>query len=80
AIDNMTEERSSHTTTLLNSEKVLATAGYGYTGFLDSSEVFDPSTRQWTPAGKLSSPRSSHTATMLQSGKVLITGGERQSG
>jgi hypothetical protein len=40
----MTAERSSHTTTMLKSGKTLATAGYGYTGYSDSSEIFDPST------------------------------------
>ncbi|CAF3281618.1 unnamed protein product [Rotaria sp. Silwood2] len=73
----MTAERSSHTTTMLKSGKVLATAGYGYTGYLDSSEIYDPSTGKWNPSASLSITRASHTATMLNSGKVLVTGGEK---
>ncbi|CAF1003989.1 unnamed protein product [Adineta steineri] len=65
---DMTESRSSHTTTLLSSGKILATAGYGGAGFLDLSEIYDPSARTRT--------RSYHSATVLNSGKILIAGGE----
>ncbi|CAF4205264.1 unnamed protein product, partial [Adineta steineri] len=56
---------------------ILATAGYGYTGYLDSSEIYDPSTGTWNPSARLSLTRASHTTTMLNSGKVLVTGGEK---
>ncbi|CAF4450115.1 unnamed protein product, partial [Rotaria magnacalcarata] len=75
-ITSMTAERCYHTTTMLKSGKILATAGYGYTGDLDSSEIYDPSMGQWNPSANLATTRSYHTATMLTSGKVLVTGGE----
>ncbi len=73
----MTAERAYHTMTMLKSGKILATAGYGYTGYLDSSEIYDSSTGKWKHAGNMSMQRASHTATLLNSGKVLVTGGDR---
>ena len=72
----MTEVRSSHTTTMLNSGKVLAIAGYGIMHALASSEIYDPITGVWSPAAHLSTARSFHTATLLNSGKILVAGGE----
>lgn len=39
------------------------------------TEIFDPTTGSWTPAGSLAEPRHGHTATLLPSGQVLIVGG-----
>jgi hypothetical protein len=38
-------------------------------------EVYDPITRQWTPANPMHTPRAGHTATLLPNGKVLVAGG-----
>ncbi|CAF1124251.1 unnamed protein product [Adineta steineri] len=70
------EEPSSHTTTLLKSGKVLATASEGLTHALDSSEIYDPSTGKWNSSARLSLSRASHTATLLNLGKVLVAGGQ----
>ncbi|CAF0864775.1 unnamed protein product [Didymodactylos carnosus] len=72
---SMATARYAHTATLLSSGKVLITGGYGSSGVLASSEIFDPSTGQWNPTASLATARDTHIATMLSSGKVLITGG-----
>jgi hypothetical protein len=49
------------------------------TGILTSGEVFDPASRQWSPAAPLLTARHSHTATLLSNGKVLVAGGYNSS-
>ncbi|MCY1081722.1 Kelch repeat-containing protein [Archangium lansingense] len=71
----MTTERSAHTATLLPSGKVLVAGGFGLTGGLASSELYDPATDVWTSTGSLGTARQNHTATLLPSGKVLVVGG-----
>ncbi len=48
-----------------------------YTGFLDSSEIYDPLMGKWYPTANLATTRSAHTTTLLKSGKVFVTGGEQ---
>ncbi|MDK9716487.1 MAG: choice-of-anchor D domain-containing protein [Trichlorobacter sp.] len=78
----MTSRRTGHTSTLLQNGKVLV-AGGGYTSglpgfvYLDTAELFDPATGDYTAVpGSMTSARSSHTATLLSNGKVLLTGGQ----
>jgi hypothetical protein len=63
--------------------KVLAIGG-AYTGSpvfggiqvaLDTVELYDPSTGQFTLFGTMTEPRQNHTATMLNDGRILIAGG-----
>jgi Kelch motif protein len=87
--NTMASGRSHHTATRLMAEdpaspsdpiapaKVLITGGYDENGNpLDSAEIYDPSTSQFTPLdGFMSTPRAGHSAVLLRSGKVLIVGG-----
>jgi hypothetical protein len=72
----MTTARARHTATLLPNGTVLIAGGVG-DGFqpLASTELYDPSTGRFSPAGDMTTPRSGHTAVLLANGKVLIAGG-----
>lgn len=73
------EGRMSHAAIALPTGKVLIVGGKGRAGssdvVLDSAEIFDPATGQFTPVGSLGTARSEHVATALPNGDVLITGG-----
>jgi hypothetical protein len=47
----------------------------GINGPLASAELYDPSTRAFSPAGAMTTARALHTATLLANGNVLIAGG-----
>jgi hypothetical protein len=64
----MSEARSSHTATLLESGDVLIIGGSG-------AELWDPATGAFSGAGTLIDPRLAHTATLLPDGRVLVIGG-----
>ena len=75
---SMAAGRESHTATLLSNGKVLITGGNpdNFPSSTDgSTELFDPGTGAFTPAGSMATGRASHTATLLNSGRVLVTGG-----
>src|SRR5205807_10322685 len=69
--------RSSHTATLLPDGQVLlaggADSGYdiGHWTTLNSAEIFDPATGNWSNTANLNAARYLHTATLLSNGKVL---------
>jgi hypothetical protein len=42
---------------------------------LDSVEVYNPTTQQFSFFGTMTTPRQNHTATLLNDGRILITGG-----
>jgi hypothetical protein len=71
--------RASHTSTLLPSGEVLIAGGFAGSGSENnpylSTELYDPRTRAFQPAGNMTTGRSGHTATLLKNGKVLIVGG-----
>jgi hypothetical protein len=43
---------------------------------LDTAEIYDPSTGQSTPTGKLFVAQAYNTATLLPDGRVLLVGGD----
>ncbi|HEY2712766.1 MAG TPA: kelch repeat-containing protein [Chthoniobacterales bacterium] len=47
---------------------------------LATSEIYNPSTGQWTTVGEMTIPRSFHTTTLLANGRVLATGGRIHTG
>ncbi|HEV8403099.1 MAG TPA: kelch repeat-containing protein [Candidatus Limnocylindrales bacterium] len=78
--DTMDDGRQQHTATLLQDGRVLVAGGYWSNGqnwrVLASTEVYDPSTGKFGPAGSMGTPREGHTATLLDDGRVLIAGGD----
>ena len=73
------------TATLLNNGQVLLVGGYyqapGINSYsLNTAEVYDPATGQFTAAGSMSVTRWGNTATRLPNGRVLIAGGEPGDG
>ncbi|CAF1228203.1 unnamed protein product [Rotaria sp. Silwood1] len=77
---SMKVARDYHTATLLANGQVLVAGGtvyssYGYSGGLNSAELYDPSTGVWTYTGNMAAIRSYHTATLLTNGYVLVVGG-----
>lgn len=63
---------------LVNGEVLAATGSSGpptCSRFLNSAELYDPATGQWTYTGSTQVPRESDTAIRLADGRVLLTGG-----
>lgn len=86
ATGSMTTARSGHTATLLGDGRVLVTGGFrGHTSLpapavevpatLASTELYDPATGTFRPAGSMATARGGHTATLLHGGHVLVVGG-----
>jgi Galactose oxidase, central domain len=70
-----------HTATLLPNGRVLIAGGEhinffsGTTVFLNSAEIYDPASGNWSTTANLNGPRLFHAATLLLNGKVLVVGG-----
>jgi Kelch motif/Galactose oxidase, central domain len=77
---DMTSPREAHTATLLRSGKVLIAGGGrnfvpgGYIA-IDTAEIFDPETRRFAFAARMTTDRVGHTATLLNDATVLVVGG-----
>jgi len=72
---SMKAERVFHTATFLVNDKVLI-AGGAKTPFLQSAEIYYPTTGSFTNLGPvMTAERDEHTATVLLNDNVLITGG-----
>jgi WD40 repeat protein len=71
--------RQRPTATPLNDGRGLVVGGWDSDvtnlGDLNTAELYDPSTGQWTVTGSLFYPRGGHTGTLLKDGKVLVAGG-----
>lgn len=80
ATPNMASPRAQHTATPLFSRQVIVTGGYDNTGSaivaLDSEELFDEGTGDFTHFDKMTTARAGHTATASRDlTAVLIVGG-----
>lgn len=78
---SMNAARDSHTATLLPNGQLLVAGGYGSSGYLKSTELYNPTTGNWTTTGSMDMTlaRDFHTATLLNNGQVLVTGGAANS-
>ena len=65
-----------HTASLLNNGTVLVAGGEGPEDeYLNSTELFEPTTESWTMGNNMHERRAHHTASVLTGGEVLIVGG-----
>jgi hypothetical protein len=79
----MSVSRYAHTATRLPNGNILITGGFSgelvggqpLPKALDTAELYDPNTGNFTATGSMSVARALHTATLLPNGQVLITGG-----
>src|SRR2546426_9425377 len=77
----MSTPRGRHTATLLRDGRVVVIGGTNGVGPLASLEIYDPTTRTFSPApSALAVARQDHTATLLPDGRVLVAGGSDSSG
>ena len=86
---SMETTRAQHAATLLNNGTVLIAGGGVETRVnfstrallsLATAELFDPTSKAFTPTGSLETARFGHTATLLNGGRVLVTGGRDATG
>ena len=78
ATGNLIQRRDLHTATLLQNGKVLVAAGRPQgspSAVLESAELYDPATGNWTATGSMATARWRNSMTLLQNGKVLVAGG-----
>ena len=69
----------SHTANLLPNGKIMVIGGISSSAAVNTVQLFDPSTRQWTsttPSNAELAPRYDHTATALRDGRVVVIGGK----
>ena len=74
----MSTNRSEHQTVLLPNGQVLVVGGVSQTTSshrLNSAELYEYDSGEFTPTGSMSEARSRHSATLLDDGRVLISGG-----
>ena len=80
----MFANRSGHTATLLTDGRVLIAGGYSDGGSsaaaLNSAELYDPSTGNFTSTSPMTEPRAGHVAAPLPGGGALLAGNNFSDG
>lgn len=80
----MHDWRCGHSATLLPNGTVLVAGGENTymrdDGFLNTTELFNPKTGEFSPGGRLTHVRTNHSALLLKNGKVLVMGGIHRDG
>jgi deoxycytidylate deaminase len=75
----MADSRQQHTATLLEDGRVLIAGGYTQDAsswnVLSATEIYDPSTGQFSSTGSMGEARWSAVSALLNDGRVLIAGG-----
>jgi hypothetical protein len=74
----MNVSRTFDAVTLLADGRVLISGGQAcgeITGMLDSAEIYDPATGQFSATGRMVDVRQMHQAVLLADGRVLVAGG-----
>jgi type II secretory pathway component GspD/PulD (secretin) len=71
----MINQRVYHTASVLLNGKVLVSGGYSDSNYINSAELYDPSSGIWTATGSMNNNRSEPRALVLSDGKVLVIGG-----
>ena len=79
----MADKRVGHQTVALADGTVLIIGGASdgnYSKPVAVVERWNPSTGEFSPAGKLCAPRSKHAAVVLSDGRILVVGGQDKKG
>jgi hypothetical protein len=71
----MIENRGGHTATMLQSGQIFVAGGVTGSQTLQSAEILDPVTHNFTAIGNMKTPRNQHRANLLNDGTVLLTAG-----
>jgi hypothetical protein len=72
------QRRSGHSATLLQNGQVLVLGGYdygydiGFYAYINSAELYDPTTGSWQATASPMTNYVDHSATLLKNGKVLV--------
>ena len=61
---------------VLKNGQVLVVGGASPEGYVNTAQLYDPSTGMFTPTGNMTTSRGYATATLLKNGMVLVTGGQ----
>lgn len=80
---SLSTQRAFATATTLLDGRVLVLGGYtGSIGgeTLDTAEIWDPASGEFSSAGHMTRPRDGHSAVLLRDGRVLIVGGMGDDG
>ena len=78
-VAELSQARTAASSTLLADGRVLVVGGLDATKAgreqLDSAEIFDPNTGEWTEAASTANVNSNHQSILLDDGRVMLVGG-----